>query len=49
MRTASVFTPRSTSHESNGPGTAPRLFCRKYRRSATVGSFVAVKPPTTSL
>ena len=29
MRTASVFSPRSTSHASNGPGTAPSDFCRK--------------------
>ena len=29
MRTARVFSPRSTSHESNGPGTPPSDFCRK--------------------
>ncbi len=40
MRSASVLIPRSTSQESNGPGTAPSDFCRKRRRSATVGSFV---------
>ena len=34
--------------ESKGPGTAPSEFCRKARRSAIVGSFVAAKPPTTS-
>ena len=33
--------PRSTSHASNGPGTAPSDFCRNRRRSAIVGSFVA--------
>ena len=32
---ASVFSPRSTSQESNGPGTAPSDFCRKRRRSAS--------------
>ena len=48
IRTASVFSPRRTSHESNGPGTAPSDFCRKYSRSASAGSFVATKPPTTS-
>ena len=48
MRSASVFSPRRTSHESNGPGTAPSEFWRKARRSATVGSFVAAKPPTRS-
>jgi hypothetical protein len=40
--------PRSTSQQSNGPGTAPSDFWRKRRRSATVGSFVAANPPTTS-
>jgi len=34
MRTASVLTPRRTSHASNGPGTALSDFCRKKRRSA---------------
>ena len=29
MRTASVLSPRRTSQESNGPGTAPSDFCRK--------------------
>ena len=48
IRTASVFTPRSTSHASNGPGTAPSDFWRNARRSAIVGSFVPAKPPTTS-
>ena len=48
MRSASVLIPRRTSHESNGPGTAPSDFCRKRRRSAIVGSFVATKPPITS-
>ena len=37
IRTASVFTPRSTSQASNGPGTAPSDFCRNRRRSAIVG------------
>ena len=41
---ASVLIPRSTSHESNGPGTAPSDFWRKYSRSAIVGSLVAAKP-----
>jgi hypothetical protein len=48
IRTASVFRPRSTSQESNGPAIAPSDFCRKRRRSAIVGSFVPAKPPTTS-
>jgi len=48
MRTASVLIPRSTSQQSNGPGTAPSDFCKKYRRSAIVGSFVAAKPPIES-
>jgi hypothetical protein len=48
MRTASVLIPRSTSQQSNGPGTAPSDFCRNCNRSATVGSLVAAKPPTTS-
>ena len=48
MRTASVFTPRSTSQASNGPGTAPSDFCRNRSRSAIVGSFVPAKPPMTS-
>ena len=45
IRTASVLTPRSTSHASNGPGTAPSDFCRNASCSATVSSFVATKPP----
>ena len=36
------------SQQSKGPGTAPSDFCRKKRRSAIVGSFVAQKPPTAS-
>ena len=48
MRTASVFTPRRTSHASNGPGTAPRDFCRNASRSAIPSSEVATKPPITS-
>ncbi len=48
MRTASVFTPRRTSQESKGPGTAPSDFCRKRSRSEIVGSLVAANPPTTS-
>ncbi len=48
IRTASVLIPRSTSHESNGPGTAPSDFCRKRSRSAIASSFVAAKPPITS-
>src|SRR5262245_23296837 len=48
MRTASVLMPRSTSQQSNGPGTAPSDFWRNCRRSAMVGSFVAANPPTTS-
>ncbi len=48
MRTASVFTPRSTSHASNGPGTAPSDFCRNASCAAMASSFVATKPPITS-
>ena len=48
IRTASVFSPRRTSQQSNGPGMPPSDFCRNSRRSAIVGSFVATKPPTTS-
>src|SRR2546423_1868947 len=48
MRTASVFSPRSTSQASNGPGIAPSDFRRKYRRPAIVGSFVSATPPATS-
>ena len=35
MRTASVFRPRRTSQQSNGPGTAPSDFWRNLSRSAT--------------
>ena len=48
IRTASVFTPRSTSQASNGPGIAPSDFCRNASRSAIASSFVAAKPPMTS-
>ena len=48
IRTASVFSPRSTSQQSNGPGTAPSDFWRKASRSESASSFVATKPPTTS-
>ena len=56
MRTASVFRPRSTSHASNGPATAPIEFWWKATRSAasskpgTVMSLpTTTAPPTTSL
>src|SRR5581483_11873957 len=48
IRSASVLIPRSTSQQSNGPGTAPRDFCRKRSRSPSAASFVATKPPITS-
>ena len=40
MRTASVFRPRRTSQQSNGPGTPPIEFCRNVSRSASAASFV---------
>ena len=48
MRTASVFTPRSTSQQSNGAGTAPTAFCRKPIDAASSSSTTATNPPTTS-
>ena len=48
MRTESVFSPRRTSQESNGPGTAPSEFWRKRSCSASPSSDVAAKPPTRS-
>src|SRR5206468_551415 len=47
-RASCVLSPRRTSQQSNGPGTAPSDFCRNCSRSATVGSLVAANPPTTS-
>ena len=49
MRTKSVLMPRSVSHESNGPGTAPTAFCENLRRAQRSSRFVATNPPTTSL
>src|SRR5437763_604396 len=48
MRTASVFTPRSTREQSNGDGSAPAAICTKRMPSASASSDVATNPPTTS-
>ena len=48
MRTASVLMPRSTSHESKGPATAPIAFWWKATCSATASSASTIAPPTTS-
>src|SRR5215475_13295581 len=48
IRTASVFTPRSTSQLSNGPGTAPMAFWWYASRSPRPGSATTSAPPTTS-
>jgi hypothetical protein len=40
--------PRSTSHASNGPATAPIAFWWKAERSASVGVATTSAPPTTS-
>ena len=48
IRTARVFTPRSVSHASNGPATAPVAFCRNASRSPSAGSATTTAPPTTS-
>ena len=48
MRTASVFTPRSTSHESNGERIAPTAFCKKPICSAISSEFDTTTPPTES-
>ena len=53
-RSASACAARASARRAgrarsrSGPGTAPSDFCRKRRRSAIVGSFVATKPPITS-
>ena len=48
MRTASVFSPRSTSQLSNGAGTPPTAFCRNFSCSYRSSSDVTSAPPTTS-
>ena len=49
MRRCSVLVPRSASHESIGPGTAPPAFWMNVRRSARVSSFTIAMPPIMSL
>ena len=48
MRTASVFTPRRISHESNGERIAPTAFCRNPIFSANSSVFEITTPPTES-
>ena len=48
MRTASVFTPRRTSQESNGERIAPTAFCRKPICSPISSEFEITTPPTES-
>src|SRR4029079_5295023 len=48
IRTPSVFTPRSTSQQSNGPGTAPIAFWWNRNCPASSPSASTSAPPTTS-
>ena len=48
IRTASVLVPRSTSHASIGPGTAPDDFRTKAISSANASSLTTSIPPMTS-
>ena len=48
IRRVSVFVPRSTSQQSNGPGTAPTAFWRNANFSARSSRRVTAMPPTMS-
>ena len=48
-RRASVFTPRRSSQQSNGEGTAPRAFWWKRSCFSRASSLVIRAPATTSL
>ena len=48
MRTARVFTPRSTRKQSNGERIAPIAFCRNPIFSAISSELEITAPPTES-